>query len=72
MVWSSDAPSVVAVSNAPGGRGRVLALAPGTTTLRAHTRAGLPPLQASAVVTVSPAALRAPRPTPVPTSAAGE
>ncbi len=69
VVWSSDAPTVVGVSNAPGGRGRLLALAPGVTTLRAHTRGGLPPLQASAAVTVSPPALRAPPPTPVPTGA---
>jgi hypothetical protein len=59
VVWSSDAPGVLGVSNAPGGRGRLLGLSAGTTTLRARTRTGLQPgAQASAVVTVTPAALR--------------
>ncbi len=60
VVWSSDAPAVLGVSNAPGARGRLLALAPGTATVRARTRAGLPPVQATAVVTVSAPPLRAP------------
>lgn len=58
VVWSSDDPAVLSVSNAPGARGRLLALAPGTATLKARTRPGLPSLQASAVVTVSAPALR--------------
>ncbi|MGZ6132097.1 MAG: hypothetical protein ACXWLF_08730, partial [Myxococcaceae bacterium] len=62
VVWSSDAPAILGVSNAPGGRGRLLALAPGTTTLRARTRAGIASLQASAVLTVSAPALHAPVP----------
>ena len=53
VVWSSDSPGVLAVSNAPGARGRLLAVAPGTTTLRARTRSGLPSLQASTPVSVS-------------------
>ena len=53
VVWSSDSPGVLAVSNAPGARGRLLAVAPGTTTLRARTRSGLPSLQASTSVSVS-------------------
>lgn len=64
VIWSSDAPAILGVSNAPGGRGRLLALAPGTTTLRARTRAGIAPLQASTVLTVSAPALRAPVPAP--------
>ena len=62
VVWSSDAPAILGVSNAPGGRGRLLALAPGTTTLRGRTRAGIAPLQASAVLTVSAPALHGPGP----------
>jgi hypothetical protein len=62
VVWSSDTPAILGVSNAPGGRGRLMALAPGTTTLRARTRAGIAPLQASAVLTVSAPALHAPAP----------
>ena len=48
VVWSTDNPAVLGVSNAPGARGRLLGLAPGTTTLRARTRSGLPAFQASA------------------------
>jgi len=58
VVWSSDDPDILAVSNAPAGRGRLLAIHPGTTTLRVRTRPGLPVLQASAAVTVSGPALR--------------
>jgi len=54
-VWSSDDPAVLAVSNAPGLRGRLLAVGAGTTTLRARTRSGLPSLQASTSVSVSAA-----------------
>jgi hypothetical protein len=64
VIWSSDAPAILGVSNAPGGRGRLLALAPGTTTLRARTRAGIASLQASTVLTVSAPALHAPVPAP--------
>jgi hypothetical protein len=53
VVWSSDDPAVLAVSNAPGLRGRLLAVGPGTTTLRARTRSGLPSLQGSASVSVA-------------------
>jgi len=60
LVWSSDDPSILAVSNAPAGRGRLLAIRPGTTTLRARTRSGLPFLQATAQVSVSAPALRSP------------
>ena len=67
VVWSSDSPGVLGVSNAPGGRGRLLALAPGTATLRARTRSGLPSLQATAQVSVSsPPGLRSLRRTPGP------
>jgi len=62
VVWSSDAPAILGVSNSPGERGRLLGLAPGTATLKVHTRSGLPALQASAVVTISPPALRSPDP----------
>lgn len=62
IIWSSDAPAVLGVSNAPGARGRLLALAPGTATLRARTRSGLPALQASAVVMVSTPVVRTPAP----------
>jgi hypothetical protein len=62
VVWSSDSPGILGVSNAPGARGRLLGLAPGTATLRARTRSGLPSLQASMVVTVSPPGLRGPPP----------
>ncbi|HZX42760.1 MAG TPA: hypothetical protein VFE93_13045, partial [Myxococcaceae bacterium] len=61
VVWSSDSPSILGVSNAPGARGRLIALAPGTATLRVRTRSGLPSLQASTVVLVSPPTLRTPR-----------
>ena len=54
-IWSSDDPAVLAVSNAPGLRGRLLAVGAGTTTLRARTRSGLPSLQASTSVSVSAA-----------------
>jgi len=63
VVWSSDAPGVLGVSNAPGGRGRIFALEPGTATLRARTRAGIAPVQASTVITVSSPALRSHPPT---------
>jgi len=59
VVWSSDNPGVLGVSNAPGARGLLLGLQPGTATLRARTRPGLAPAQATAVVTVSAPALRA-------------
>jgi len=63
VVWSSDAPGVLAVSNAPGGRGRLVGVAPGTTTLRARTRPGLQNgAQASTVVTVGAAGLRSASP----------
>ena len=58
VVWSSDAPAVLAVSNAPGQRGRLLALGPGTANVRAQTRPGLSYVQGSAPVTVSPPGLR--------------
>ena len=58
VVWSVDRPGVLGVSNAPGARGRLLALGPGTATLQARTRSGLPALQATASVSVSAAALR--------------
>ena len=64
VVWSTDDTAVLAVSNAPGARGRLLGLAAGTTTVRAKTRSGLPALQGSATVSVSPPALRS-----APTSA---
>jgi hypothetical protein len=59
VVWSSDDPAVLAVSNAPGARGRLLGVAAGTTTLRAKTRSGLPQLQGSIPVSVSAPTLRA-------------
>ncbi|HUM09878.1 MAG TPA: Ig-like domain-containing protein [Myxococcaceae bacterium] len=62
VVWSSDSPAILAVSNAPGARGQLVALAPGTATVKARTRTGLPSLQASVTVTVSPAALQSPPP----------
>jgi hypothetical protein len=62
VVWSSDDPSILAVSNAPAGRGRLLAIHAGTTRLRARTRSGLPFLEASAEVTVSAPALRSTHP----------
>jgi trimeric autotransporter adhesin len=62
VVWSSDDPGILGVSNAPARRGRLLAIDAGTTTLRARTRSGLPFLQASAEVTVSAPALRSPGP----------
>jgi hypothetical protein len=58
VVWSSDNPSVLGVSNAPGARGRLLGIAAGTTTLRAKTRSGLPQLQGNIPVSVSAPTLR--------------
>jgi len=58
VVWSTDDPSVLRVSNAPGARGRLLGIAPGTTTLRAKTRSGLPALQGNIPVSVSAPTLR--------------
>jgi hypothetical protein len=58
VVWSVDRPNVLAVSNAPGARGRLLAVGPGTVTLQARTRSGLPALQATTSVSVSAPALR--------------
>jgi hypothetical protein len=53
VVWSSDDPAVVAVSNARGGRGTLLGLAPGTVTLTARARVqGSPALVATANVKV--------------------
>jgi hypothetical protein len=53
VVWSSDDPGVVAVSNARGRRGALLGLAPGTVTLRARARVqGSPALVATATVKV--------------------
>ena len=72
LLWSSDSPTVLAVSNAPGARGRLLALAPGTATLRARTRPGVPLLQATTAVTVSSPALRTPHPTSLRTRATRE
>jgi len=60
VVWSSDNPAVLGVSNAPGARGRLLGVKPGTTTLRAGTRSGLAAAQGTATVTVSAPALRTP------------
>jgi hypothetical protein len=60
VVWSSDNPSVLGVSNAPGARGWLLGFAAGTTTLRSRTRAGLPSLQGSIPVSVSAPTLRDP------------
>ena len=55
VVWSSDSPGVLSVSNAPGGRGRLLAVAPGTATLRARSRIpGASGLQATTMVSVGP------------------
>jgi len=60
VVWSSDLPNVLSVSNAPGGRGRLLAIAPGTATLKAKSRIpGATGFEATAIVTVSPAQIRA-------------
>jgi hypothetical protein len=58
VVWSVDRPNVLGVSNAPNARGRLLAVSPGTATLQARTRSGLPALQATTSVSVSAAALR--------------
>jgi hypothetical protein len=58
VVWSVDRPGVLGVSNAPGARGRLLAVGPGTATLQARTRSGLPALQATTSVFVSAPALR--------------
>jgi hypothetical protein len=58
VVWSTDDPGVLGVSNAPGARGRLLGVSAGTTTVRARTRSGLPALQGSATVSVSAPALR--------------
>jgi hypothetical protein len=56
VVWSSDSPDVLSVSNAPGGRGRLAAIAPGTATVRAQSRIpGASGFQATTVVTVGPA-----------------
>jgi hypothetical protein len=53
VVWSSDAPQVVAVSNSRGARGTLLGLGPGTATLRARARVqGSPALMATAAVSV--------------------
>ena len=60
VVWSSDDPAVLAVSNAPGARGRLLGLGAGSTTLRAKTRSGLLQLQGSIPVSVSAPTLRSP------------
>lgn len=55
VVWSSDSPDVLSVSNAPGGRGRLLAIAPGTATLRARSRiSGATGFEDTALVTVGP------------------
>jgi hypothetical protein len=59
VVWSSDNPAILGVSNAPGARGLLLGIQPGTATIHARTRPGLAPAQATAVVTVSAPALRA-------------
>jgi hypothetical protein len=57
VVWSVDRPDVLDVSNAPGLRGRLLAVGPGTVNLQARTRSGLPALQATMSVSVSASAL---------------
>jgi hypothetical protein len=72
VVWSSDQPSVLGVSNAPGARGRLLGLSPGSTTVRARTRSGLPALQGSATVTVSGAGVRAAYSVPLRVPSAGK
>jgi len=72
VVWSSDQPSVLAVSNAPGARGRLLGVAPGSTTVRAKTRSGLPALQGNATVTVSGAGVRAAHSIPLRAPASGK
>ncbi|HZW87594.1 MAG TPA: hypothetical protein VFF12_00825 [Myxococcaceae bacterium] len=59
VVWSVDRPDVLGVSNAPGARGRILGVGPGTATLQARTRSGLPALQATTSVSVSAPGLRA-------------
>jgi len=58
VVWSVDRPDVLGVSNAPGARGQLLALGPGTAMLQARTRSGIPALQATTSVSVSAAGLR--------------
>src|SRR5262249_60689197 len=62
VVWSVDRPDILGVSNAPGARGRLLALGAGTATLQARTRSGLPFLQATTPVSVDAAALRTSHP----------
>jgi hypothetical protein len=57
VVWSVDHPEILGVSNAPGARGRLLALSTGTATLQARTRSGLPALLATAPVSVGAAGL---------------
>jgi hypothetical protein len=68
VVWSVDRPDVLGVSNAQGARGRLLAVGPGTATLQARTRSGLPALQATTSVSVSAAALHG---SPVGTNGGG-
>jgi hypothetical protein len=53
VVWSSDSPQILAVSNARGTRGALFGLAPGSATLSARARVqGSPGLAATARVTV--------------------
>jgi trimeric autotransporter adhesin len=53
VVWSSDSPQILAVSNARGTRGALFGLAPGSATLSARARVqGSPGVVATARVTV--------------------